>query len=552
MTQNKRDPHVERICSAAELMLNANRGDRAYESLLTVAQNLVEHDAVYWKIRGHLEVFHLNRPTEGLVSLRRAWDLDPCYVSAFALAWACKVLHLADEEVEWGRWIAAHCNGSLGNAANQVVRLSYRSETNRHRLRAAVDVWYRMALADGKFSSPEASHAVPSGRKLRIGLFNSSITHIVYYPTFVPLLKYIGADSRFEFILITNADPGVAIYSGILECFAESYNLAGHAHELAARLLLDLRIDILIDMNGFEPLGSLYLMSQRPAQILIGWCHSFHSFGPQLYDYVILDETMLPERLRDVFDEDVLRMPHFCGFYLPILDDEYTPIKERQNDQPLTFGMFNRSSKLTRLTLSLWANILRQFPNSNIVLANTTLSEKFIRDRIQSRLIEHGIHPDRIMILHTLTQDKWIDVFSRVDIGLDTFPFNGGLTTMQTLWFGVPVPTWPGETPAARMSTAVLKTIGHPELVAETPEDYVTLTCDLARDPDRIAQYRQTLRADMLASPLCDAPGFARTFGDLLMEAAARGPRHQRDARIDLQPPSTARLNSRSTENPPF
>jgi predicted O-linked N-acetylglucosamine transferase (SPINDLY family) len=489
---------------------------------------LVDEEAVYWQLRGRLEVFCFRMLAEGLAAMRRGWDLDPSMLSGRHLARAYRFAEHPEDAIHWASVMAEHPQATLEDIDFQLSELAYCGEPSRHRLREAVDRWHRVATQCGRIAAQSDSYIAPTGRKLRLGLFNSSLAYIVYYPTIVPLLKHIGADERFEFILITDLPAGVALFHEITQNFLELYNLSGHTNENSAELIRALKLDILVDMNGFEPLNRLYMMCQRPAPIMIGWYHAFHSFGPGVFDYIIQDPVVLPPSHCDVYEEDILYMPATFNIYVPDPWDHCAVIPPVQRGHPLTFGSFNRPIKITDLTLSLWQRLLLEVPESRLFLVNMRYAETYCQERTRNRFIAAGIDPTRISFHHSLTATEWRERFNDVDIALDCFPFNGGVSTMEALSLGVPVPTWAGDHFPARVSASVLHAIGHPELIGDGPDDYIALTVGLARDPNRIAHYRATLRAAMLASPLCDIAGFAAAFGDRMVEAAARGPQQLR------------------------
>jgi hypothetical protein len=138
--------------------------------------------------------------------------------------------------------------------------------------------------------------------------------------------------------------------------------------------------------------------------------------------------------------------------------------------------------------------------------------------RLRQWFEAQGIAAHRLdLVPRTATRAEFLELFQRIDIGLDPFPYNGGTTTCEALWMGVPVVSLAGRTAVSRLGLSVLTNAGLPELVAFSEEDYVRIAAQLAHDLPRLAELRATLRPRMQASPLMDAPRFARN-----MEAAYR------------------------------
>jgi predicted O-linked N-acetylglucosamine transferase (SPINDLY family) len=97
-------------------------------------------------------------------------------------------------------------------------------------------------------------------------------------------------------------------------------------------------------------------------------------------------------------------------------------------------------------------------------------------------------------------------------VGLDTTPYNGHTTSLDSFWMGVPVVSLIGRTAVGRSGVSISANVGVPELSAQTPEQFVQIAAALAEDPQRLAELRRTLRARMQTSPLMDAPRFARNI----------------------------------------
>jgi predicted O-linked N-acetylglucosamine transferase (SPINDLY family) len=168
--------------------------------------------------------------------------------------------------------------------------------------------------------------------------------------------------------------------------------------------------------------------------------------------------------------------------------------------------------------VSLWADVLRAVPGSCLLLKGKGLHDLAARARIAELFADAGIGADRLALVgwRGAIRDHFAG-YGEVDIGLDPTPYNGTTTTMEALWMGVPVVTLAGTRHSARVGASLLSFAGLPELVAQTPDDYVSIATALARDPERLAGYRAGLRAHLSRSPLLDGARFARSF-----EAALR------------------------------
>jgi predicted O-linked N-acetylglucosamine transferase (SPINDLY family) len=181
----------------------------------------------------------------------------------------------------------------------------------------------------------------------------------------------------------------------------------------------------------------------------------------------------------------------------------------------VTFGSFNQALKLSRAVRRLWAEILQRVPGSRLVILG--VAEGRARDELLADLEGAGGERARITVLPYVSLQDYFEWFNSVDIALDTMPYSGGTTTCDALWMGVPVVTAPGSRPSSRSTASILSTAGLPEWIASSPEDYVRLAAEYARDEARLVGLRKSLRERLRRSPLMDEERIVRD-----LEAAYR------------------------------
>ena len=134
------------------------------------------------------------------------------------------------------------------------------------------------------------------------------------------------------------------------------------------------------------------------------------------------------------------------------------------------------------------------------------------RQEIRSVFQNAGVAPERIEFVPRKLRVDYLRLYDSIDIGLDPLPYNGITTTCDALWMGVPVVTLVGKTAAGRAGVSILSTVGLPEMIAHTEEQFIEIAVKLANDAPRLAELRTTLRDRTEKSPLMDAPGFARKW----------------------------------------
>jgi predicted O-linked N-acetylglucosamine transferase (SPINDLY family) len=183
----------------------------------------------------------------------------------------------------------------------------------------------------------------------------------------------------------------------------------------------------------------------------------------------------------------------------------------------VTFGSLNQPAKVDAPVVKSWAQILRRLPKSHLLMKYSGLaSNSSAAARYRELFWREGIAPERIEFQDGSPLSEYLEAYTRIDIALDPFPHNGGLTTCDALWMGVPVVTCPGETFASRQSLSHLSNIGFTETVARDLDEYLEIAVRLANDLPRLAAIRSRLREQMAASPLCDGRRFAENLMQLL------------------------------------
>lgn len=230
--------------------------------------------------------------------------------------------------------------------------------------------------------------------------------------------------------------------------------------------------------------------------------------------YWITDGVLHPEeRTVERFTEELVRLPHFYSFTRPMppLGVGSLPATSFGG---VTFGTFAQPARVTDDVVEVWSRILKAVPGSRLMLkSRNRYGDSGNRRELAERYAGHGIDAGRIVI-EAANDDhaSHLARYGRVDIALDTFPFSGATTNFEALWMGVPVVTLPGTRFVARMGASILSAIGMPELIATSREDYVRIATNLALDLPRLADIRRSLRPRILASPIRDGVGYARSI----------------------------------------
>jgi predicted O-linked N-acetylglucosamine transferase (SPINDLY family) len=277
--------------------------------------------------------------------------------------------------------------------------------------------------------------------------------------------------------------------------------------KVAAQVRED-QIDILVDLKLHTGGNRLLIFAEKPAPVQATWLGYPGTTGLDAMDYRLTDPYLDPPGLDDAcYSERSIRLPDTFWCYDPLTNEPAVNAPPCLEKGFVTFGCLNNFCKVTDVALTLWAGVLNATSNARLLLL---APEGSSRQRVLDRLSRDGIDPKRVEFVARQSRAEYLNTYRRIEISLDTVPCNGHSTSLDSFWMGVPVVTLVGRTVVGRAGLSQLTNLGLPELIAQTPEHYVKVATDLARDLPRLAELRRTLRARMEASPLMDAPRFAR------------------------------------------
>ena len=178
----------------------------------------------------------------------------------------------------------------------------------------------------------------------------------------------------------------------------------------------------------------------------------------------------------------------------------------------ITFGSLASQYKITSDVVEAWSRILEQVPDSSLILKNGALGSAGAREFVLELFERRHVSPRRIRLEGPSEHYQFLETYSEIDIALDTFPYNGGTTTTEAIWQGVPVIAFVGDRWVARTSTSILRAARLGELVGQGLDDYISLAIELANSPDRLLDLRCNMRSRLGASPICDTRSFARNM----------------------------------------
>jgi len=274
---------------------------------------------------------------------------------------------------------------------------------------------------------------------------------------------------------------------------------------LAAQIRAD-GIDILVDLALHSGNNRLPVFARKPAPVQVSWLGYAGSSGLDTIDYRLSDAGIDPPGPRFAGEMgEVIRLPGCWCCYRPAA----LIAPEPRADRPFTFGSMNAFGKLNKRVFGTWAQILGAVESAHLLMI-APIGEA--RERVRRFFQERGVSPARIEFADRTTQRDYFRQYDRIDLALDSFPFNGMTTTGDALWMGVPVVSLAGILPVSRTARSLLTAVGLGALAVESEDLYVHLAVELAQNRSRLDALRTDLHARMRTAPLMDAHGFTHAL----------------------------------------
>lgn len=280
----------------------------------------------------------------------------------------------------------------------------------------------------------------------------------------------------------------------------------------AARLIREDRIDVLLDLSGHTGHNRLGVFAFKPAPTQATWLGYGDGTGLAAMDALISDAVSTPPGVEGQYVEEIVRLPFPRLPYTPPADAPAVSDLPCAKGTPFTFGCFNNIAKLNPDVLEAWARILKAVPTARLLMKGRQFDHAMPRKALLEGFTARGIAADRILLEGYTQRVDYYEAFHRVDLALDPFPFNGGMSTLDALWMGVPVISLAGESMWARQGAMILGALGLDGWLAASIDDYVEKASEAVTATAELGTLRHALRERVANATFADPGAFAAGF----------------------------------------
>jgi predicted O-linked N-acetylglucosamine transferase (SPINDLY family) len=289
-------------------------------------------------------------------------------------------------------------------------------------------------------------------------------------------------------------------------------------HELANKISFD-KIQILFDLSGHTSYSRLNVFSLKPAPVQITYLGHPNTTGLSSIDWKLSDKYCIPSEIDHLYAEKIARMDIASLNYTPLIKNHSlkNDLLYEVQDSPclinkyITFGCCNNISKISDDVVEVWSKIIKSVPNSKLLIESPGLHQREFRKSFSDRFVKYGVNKESILLNNRDSKLQYL-IYNKIDIALDPFPFNGGTTSCDLLWMGVPLITLKGDSECSRIGYSILSTLDRPEWIANSIDDYVNIAVKLASQLFSNTSIRVNVRKDFEKSSLGNSKIFCPIF----------------------------------------
>lgn len=398
--------------------------------------------------------------------------------------------------------------------SNLLLNLHYDPDLTPQEIFEEHKKWAANHLTGLPVPMPNGNNRDPN-RKLKVGIVSPDFRQHTVMAFIEP---FLGSLNR--------KDLEVYAYSSVIRPDAETEKVKGLVdHFMDIRAMNDLNvanqirhdgIDVLVDLAGHTAGHRMVLFALKPAPVQITQFGYPDTTGLAAMDYRITDASADPVgKTEGNHTEKLVRLDGLAWCYRPAEQAPAVP-KRTPKSGAIIFGSLNNMAKHNPKVLALWAKVLSAVPDSKLRLLAGPGQEstKLVRQAMQLG----GVNPDRVEFLPRMEKPSYFLAQSEIDIALDPFPYNGGVTTCDALWMGTPVLALAGESYVSRQGVAILSALGMEDWIASSPEDFVAKAKKFAGESTRLSLLRGSLREKVQKSSICDWKGYGAKWEKAIRE----------------------------------
>jgi len=378
----------------------------------------------------------------------------------------------------------------------------YSDNNERFHFCKKINQFYRNTTADYSFDN--RNHA-----RIKIGYVCSSFQNHAVSNFILPLLRHHNRE-KFEIFLYSEK---AFSYKN-----CEFINIFKKTSSECADIIYKNGIDVLFDIDGYTRGNRLDIFSHKPAPVQISYIGFPNSTGLEFIKYRIVDAITDNEESTQIYSENLLKLSKCFLLFETII--QLRPVLHDLNPKSdIILGAINKEAKNSKETLETWKSILHKTNNTKILIKLDGIDNVIERKDYYKKVLD--IDENRLIIVSYCSTNEYIDLFYKIDILLDTFPYSGTTTTCNSLYNSIPVVTlYNKDYHSHNVSSSLLINSGISELVTFSKNDYINKVIELSNNYEKIVKYKTTISG--LFSAMMEPTTFMENFEKLITETFSK------------------------------
>jgi predicted O-linked N-acetylglucosamine transferase (SPINDLY family) len=351
--------------------------------------------------------------------------------------------------------------------------------------------------------------------KLRVGFISADFNSHAVATQIIDVLAEIKKLDKIELFAYYNNskfDKDTKEFTNIIKNWRNIFSLSD---ENVIKTIVSDNLNILIDLSGYTTGGRLPVFIAKPAPIQISWCGYLQSLGLSEIDYIIADNFSIPENFENLYIEKIIRLPNvWSNLSLSKLNNTISQITPAIKNKYITFGSFNHSKKINYKVIKTWSSVLRSLPSSKLIIQLGTgfYDDKFINE-LKESFLKNGVQDDQLIInTKRLDRKDLLELYNQIDISLDTFPYSGGTTSLESIAMCVPIITLYGSLFLSRTGYSVNMNSGLKDWCCKDEEEYIKKAIYFSSDIEKLNDIRLNLYNNRQNNPIFNSKIFAQDF----------------------------------------
>jgi len=346
-------------------------------------------------------------------------------------------------------------------------------------------------------------------KKIKVGFVSGDFNDHAVIHQILEVLKYLSEQPNFELYAYSNSEKEDFVtqkLKNFLKGWKTVYNLNDHA---LFETIKSNQIDILVDLSGHSKGNRLEVFFNKPSPIQVSWVGYLASTGLKEIDYVIADENSITEKEEHQFTEKIYRLNNTWTVLKPEHDIPLSKEIPFTRNKYITFGSFNNIQKINNGVIKVWSRILSSIKDSRLILVSSKFNEEDFKKYFGELFINNGVKNSQLIFEGPCERNHLLNKYNSIDIALDTFPYNGGTTSLEASWMCVPVLTKKGNSFLSKCGESINISLGLDDWICNNDTDYINKATDMSNNIDKLQSVKSYLINNRKKFKLFNSKSFA-------------------------------------------